>query len=282
MKSAMFSMAWACLVALVSWPGTAAGEPLSPQLPPHVFSLPTEGEGVQVEIHPAYRTRFVRIDPLELNGTRAEDVRWVEQRLRLDASVGLPGTAAIHAQFDVLDGVLWGENGSFGREPQVVSGLGIASKTGNLAGWRVGLLPGGDPLNPDDYGPVLRPIAPIQVNYAYGEVLFPIGVLRIGRQPMADGASLATHDGRRGRNLWGVSSAHQSADRILFGTKISELWRLLVEGDNYTPDTRLDRGVLLGLVYDVLVQDEVISPKDDLQGFAAQLSMKLDQSDFLG
>lgn len=273
----------ACMTSgLLMGPLPAAGAPLDPQLPPHVFSLPVEGDGLQVEVHPAYRARFLRIDPLELSGVNAKDVRWVEQRLRVDASAGVAGTAAIHLQVDVLDGVLWGENGSFGREPHVASGLGIASKTGNLAGWNVGLLPGGNPLDMDDYGPVLRPVAPLHVNYAYGEVLFPVGVLRIGRQPMADGASLATHDGRMGRNLWGVSSNHQSADRVLFGTKISELFRLLVEGDEYTPDTRLDRGVLLGLAYDVLVQDDIISAEDDLRGFAAQLSMKLDESDFLG
>ena len=99
---------------------------------------------------------------------------------------------------------------------------------------------------------------------------------------MSDGATLATNDGRMGGNLWGVSQNHQSADRILFGTKISEIWRMVQLGDDYVPDTDMNRGVTLGLVYDFLVQDEIVTPDDDLQGFAAQLGWKVDQAKWLG
>ena len=116
----------------------------------------------------------------------------------------------------------------------------------------------------------------------YGEVLLPIGILRVGRMPMSDGALLATNDGRLGGNLWGVSQHHQSPDRVPFGTKISEIWRMAQLGDDYVPDTNMNRGVTLGLVYDFLVQDSIATPDDDLQGFAAQLAWKEERATWLG
>jgi hypothetical protein len=117
------------------------------------------------ELYPEYRVRMIRIDPLEVNGTIAKQVAWAEQRLRFDASVGYRGIGAIHMQVDILDGAIFGDNGEFGADPEPTSGVGIASRQVNNAGWRVGLLPGADPLKIDSYGPVLRDISPFNINY---------------------------------------------------------------------------------------------------------------------
>lgn len=235
-----------------------------------------------IELYPEYRTRLIRIDPLELNGTIAKQVAWGEQRFRLDSSMGYRGVGAIHVQLDALDGVIFGDNGEFGRAPEPTSGVGIASRQVNNSGWRVGLLPGADPLLIDSYGPVLRDIAPLNINYLYGEVLLPFGVLRVGRQPVSDVGSVSLNDGRTGRNLWGASTYHESVDRVLFGTKISELFNLIAEGPGYEIDTSLDNGVFLGLVWDYLVEDDVTNPGDDLQGFSAQLDFRWKEPHVLG
>ena len=165
---------------------------------PTTFSIPPAESGQDdwfVKLNPEYRARIIRIAPLELNGTNATFASWGEHRLRLDASFGRRGVGAIHIQVDALDGVLFGDNGEFGKAPEPTAGIGIASRQGNHSGWKIGLRPGGDPLSADGYGIVLREMEPIRINYLYGEVLLPFGVLRIGRQPVADGAGVGFNDG---------------------------------------------------------------------------------------
>jgi hypothetical protein len=242
--------------------------------PPRLFATPPAVEGESpwgVQLHPEYRVRFVNIQPLELNGEVAKNVVWGEQRLRLDVTTSYAGIGSIFLQADLLDGVLFGDNGRFGHEPTVTSGVGLASQQGNLAGWQVGLLEGGDSLSADGYGPVLRPIEPLRINFAYGEVLLPFGILRAGRMPTSDVGTVSINDGRTGRNRWGASFYHQSADRVLFGTKLSEVFRILAEGDDYVADRRLTSGLFLGLAYDWMVNDEVTLSDDNLHQIAVQL-----------
>jgi hypothetical protein len=252
---------------------------------PRTFSVPkSEGskEGAwTTKIHPEYRTRFIRIEPLDLAGVEATKLGWAEQRLRMDFTLARRDWAAIHLQVDLLDGVLFGDNGSFGSEPQVNSGLGITSKRPNHAGWAVGIRDGGDPFEVDSYIPRLTGIEPFNINFAYGEVLLPFGVLRIGRQPTGDVGSLGINDGRTGRNHWGASWYHQSSDRVLFGTKISEMFALLAD-DDHVVDSSMDRGVFIGMVYDYLVQDEIVRASDDLQQVAVQLDWRVPATSILG
>lgn len=252
---------------------------------PRLFSIPPADASKDpwfVELYPEYRVRMIRIDPLEVNGTVAKQVAWGEQRFRLDASMGYRGIGAIHMQIDALDGVIFGDNGEFGVAPEPSSGVGIASRQVNNSGWRVGLLPGADPLQIDSYGPVLRDIAPFNINYLYGEVLLPFGLLRVGRQPISDVGSVSLNDGRTGRNLWGASWYHESVDRVVFGTKISELFNVISEGPGYQVDTSIDNGVFLGLVWDYLIEDDITDPGDDLQGFSAQLDFRWKDPHILG
>lgn len=261
----------ACSLATLLAPEASAA-PFTPE----PFHTPPASEanedGLYFRVDPEYRVRVVHIEPLDVNGTRVRAVSWAEQRLRLDVTMSRPGIGSIFIQADILDGVLLGDNGRYGVEPSINSGLGLASKYPNLAGWEVGLVDGGNALQIDDYGTELRSIEPIRFNYLYGEVKLPFGLLRVGRQPTTETGAMSVNDGRSHRNRWGVSRYHQAADRILFGTSISEIARFLDEGDEYVPDPRLDRGVTLGLVYDFLVEDDLADYTDDLHMVAAQLA----------
>ncbi len=267
--------------------------PLARAIPPEpkTFPIPParideSGEKVEsdwfIDVRPEYRARLIHIDPLEVNGVVATDVGWGEQRLRLDASLGYRGIGAVHMQVDALDGVLFGDNGEFGKAPEPTSGVGIASRQVNSSGWRVGLVPGRDPLQIDSYGPILTGIAPLNINYLYGEVILPVGLLRVGRQPVGDVGNVSLNDGRSGRNLWGVSSYHESVDRLVFGTKLSEIFNVIAQGPGYKVDTSLDNGIFLGLVWDYLVEDDITNSADDLQGFAAQLDFRWKDPHVLG
>ena len=93
-------------------------------------------------------------------------------------------------------------------------------------------------------------IAPIAINYLYGEVLLPFGLFRVGRQPISDVGTISLNDGRSGRNLWGESYYHESVDRLVFGTKIATLSRTLVDRE---------RGIRINL----LETQEVLAGKYD-------------------
>ena len=228
-----------------------------------------------------YRVRSTVIDPLDLSGTEIREVDWTEQRLRLDLGLRYPGVGGVYVQLDLLDGVLFGDNGEFGSAPEPSSGLAVTSRWPNSAGTKIGLIPGNDPLNPDSYGPVLTDVQPIQINHAYGEVFLPVGLVRVGRQPVTIGSSIAAHDGGR-YNRWGASQYSEVADRVLFGTKIDEAIKLLVAEDGYVPDTSMENGVLLIGAFDWQVQDDIYATGDDLFQATVGLQWRVQEADWLG
>ncbi|HIA04391.1 MAG TPA: hypothetical protein EYN66_21280 [Myxococcales bacterium] len=228
-----------------------------------------------------YRVQSLFINPLDLNGTEVTDVHWTEQRLRLELSLKKPKVGRIYIQTDLLAGVLFGDNGSFGSDPEPTSGLAIASKQPNRAGWDVGLRDGADPLNPNSYVPVLHSLSPLAVKYLFGEVYLPFGVLRVGRQALTDGAAISGHDGGR-RNRWGVSRFNDITDRILIATKLDEAIRLIRNQGNHKLDTSTKRGVILALTYDWNVQDEITSYDDDTYQTNVVLSWRKDKANWFG
>jgi len=145
----------------------------------------------------------------------------------------------------------------------------------------VGLKDGADPLSVDSYVPRLKALEPFRINYAYGEIKLPVGLLRIGRQPIGDIGSVSINDGRTGRNRWGASWYHQAADRVLFGTKLSEIFALLADA-GHKVDPSMGRGLFMGLVYDYLVQDEIYRSSDDLSQVGGQLDWKVPAGEYLG
>ena len=194
------------------------------------------------ELDVEYRVRTQYIDPLDLNGTAVTDIDWTEQRARVRAAVSHGGWLTIRTRADILDGVLLGDNGSFAREPSPNSGLSLASKRPNDTGFGVGLRPGADPLDPNSYEPTFRRVEPIEIDHFYADVALPLGVLRVGRQPMEIGVGMGAHDGER-HNRWGVSSFGDIADRALFATKIDEAVRVVLD-PGHRPDPRIDRGLI--------------------------------------
>ena len=84
----------------------------------------------------------------------------------------------------------------------------------------------------------------------------PFGLLRVGRQPASTGPGLSIHDGSRS-NRWGVSRYSYAADRFLFATKVSEIYRIIRDGKDYIPDRSMDDGVFLALAYDIMVEDDI-------------------------
>ncbi len=226
------------------------------------------------------RLRSLRIDPIELSGTDINVIHWSEMRARLDASVRRAGIGAVTIQLDALDGVLLGDNGQFvGPPPNSNTGVSLSAKKPNLTRWEVGLR-GEDPLDRDAYGPVLAPIAPIEINHLYADVNLPFGLLRFGRQPLNYGATITSHDGGR-HNRWGVSTYSDSVDRILFGTKIDEAVKAMI-GSKEPADLSLDNGVLLAVFHDWMKQDDIAFFKDDLRQIGVAVQWRKREADWFG
>lgn len=238
-------------------------------------------KGLAYDVGAQLRIRSTRITPLELSGTRVPVMQWTEQRARFDAALIEPKLGRITFQGDALDGVLFGDNGEFGGTPSSNSGISLSSKVPNLTRWRVGLPDdGSDPFDRTSYVPVLQEAAAFELNYLYGDVILPMGLLRVGRQPIAYGASIAGHDGGR-YNRFGVSQYSDAVDRILFGTKIDEAIKLARNPDHVL-NASLDDGVVFALFYDFMKQDEVQLLSDDLRQMGTALEFRSKQADWLG
>jgi hypothetical protein len=242
----------------------------------------TEDESrVTWSIDGEYRVRSLRIDPIELNGTTVRDIGWTEQRGRIDAMAALPGVVALNVQMDVLDGVLFGDNGRFMGSPASTTGVSLATKTPNVTRWEIGLLPGGDPLNREDYGPVLVDADLVRLNLLFADATLPFGVLRVGRQPLNYGPTITAHDGRR-HNRWGVSENVDAVDRILFGTKLDEIFKTLIRGSDHTPNPSLDEGIVWALFYDFMRQNNPATFDDDLRQMGTNVQWLVRSADWFG
>ncbi len=236
---------------------------------------------LQVELQPEYRLRSLRITPIELNSEGVRDIHWTEQRFRLNSSLARPGIGAITIQLDALNGVLVGDNGSFIGTPASNSGVSLSSKRPNLTRWELGLKPGGDPLDRQSYVPVLREASMLDLNYIYGDIALPFGLLRVGRQPMNYGETITAHDGGR-YNRWGVSQYSDGVDRILFGTKLDQAWGVIKDGKEHVLDNSQDNGVIMGLFYDFMKEDDVALYSDDLRQFGIQIQLRQREADWFG
>jgi hypothetical protein len=91
----------------------------------------------------------------------------------------------------------------------------------------------------------------IEVRRLFGDVITPIGLFRVGRQPFTEGASVAVNDGDGRRNRFGVSNKGNTVDRILFATKPLEAFK-----PKDLQDPSEQKGMFLVLAYDQLVIDE--------------------------
>lgn len=271
---------WALLALCVSGGTAAAEEPL-----PNWFEggdVPrAEQDPLEIDLDAEYRVRTLYIDTLELSGNNIEEIDWTEQRLRLGTKLSYGSWLKLTTRADILDGVLFGDNGRFGQDPGPISGVGLAAKRPNATRIGVGPTPGEDPVDPDNYRPVLESADVLQFDYIYADVRIPIGILRIGRQPLVDGAGLGGHDGGR-HNRWGVSNYGDTVDRILFGTKLDEAWSLLTTGKATPNRDRLDHGIIWALFYDRLNQGSIHVGGDDLIQAGTALQFRFHEPDWFG
>lgn len=237
--------------------------------------------GAKLDFNAEYRVRSIYINPLDLSGEEVRDMNWTEQRLRLNTVWQQPGVGRIVMQADVLDAVLFGDNGRFGGDPSSNSGVSISSKRPNLTRWDVGIRDNeADPLSSDNYVPVLRPADTLKVNYLYADVNLPVGLLRIGRQPISYGKGLAAHEGTR-VNRWGVSQFADGVDRILFGTKLNEAVNL-VRDRNHKPDLTERNGLIFAMFYDLMKQDKVYSFSDNVRQMGVAIDFRKERGELFG
>ncbi|MFT7624464.1 MAG: hypothetical protein ACI9WU_003652 [Myxococcota bacterium] len=228
-----------------------------------------------------YRVESIFIDPVDLNGSEVTDMRWTEQRLKVDFGLRVPKYGGIYVQMDALNGVLFGDNGDFGGDPSSNGGLSLAARNPNTTAWEVGLKPGADPLSYDSYVPQLRGVSPIGIRHIWAEALLPIGILRIGRMPTTDGALIASHDGGR-RNRWGVSRYYDTSDRVLFATKLDAIAEVIAHGKDAKLDPNPNNGVLFGIAYDWASQDNLLTFGDDGIQVNTLLAWKQEKADWFG
>ena len=272
------------IVALLClWgPSTLVSQELKPHFeePPPVTEKP-EKKNIEVEANAEYRLRSIHIDPIALSDESIREIGWTEQRGRLDVKASLIGIAKLNIQLDVLDGVLFGDNGTFLSDPASNSGVSLSAKRPNLTKWDVGVRDGGDPLNPSDYAPKLVDAPLLEINYLYADFVLPIGLLRVGRQPINYGASISAHDGGR-HNRFGVSQYSDGVDRILFATKLNEIYHAIAATKDHKASSSEKEGILFALFYDFMKQDDVATFSDDLRQIGTSLQWKVPKADWFG
>jgi hypothetical protein len=248
------------LLACLAAPAVAsASEPWSdddPAAPPTRYPI-TETLGVRGAAE--YRANWLLVNPISLNTESQRRASWIEHRLRLDGTVDYQDTVRITASVDALNGVIWGDNGTLGQEPAPNSGANVTTRNPNLATPCVSYTGERDPLQAESYGYGLCAGTPIEVRRLYGDVVTPIGLLRIGRQPITVGTSVQASDGDGRTNRFGFSREGNSVDRVLFATKPLEA--LNAPGQRDKSD---QRGLIMVLAYDRLVTDAVRLFGDDV------------------
>lgn len=214
-----------------------------------------------------YRAQYTYVYPISLNTETARNLSFIDQRLRLDATADYKDAVHIVFSGDMLDGVLWGDNGTFGGNPASNSGSNVATKNPNLAvpcmTTRFASL---DPLDANSYGYGLCQGSLMNVRRLYGDVVTPVGVLRVGRQPVIEGTGVQNSDGDGRQNRFGTAGSGNYVDRIAFGTKP-------LEGLKPKDQRDLDRnrGFVTAIAYDRLVTDSPQAFRDDLHQFGGIL-----------
>ncbi len=237
----------ACALGLHETPARATPEPWAdddPSKPPARFVVGDYGFRGAAE----YRANALAIKPLSLNTETDRNAGYIQHRLRLDGTVDYLDKIRITTSIDALDGVIWGDNGTLGTDPEPTSGAHVNTSNPNNATVCMKLQPGKNALQTDSYAFGLCPAENMFVRRLYGDIVTPIGLFRIGRQATTEGMGIAVTDGDGRRNRFGFANRGNSSDRILFATKPLEAFKL-------HPDPSETRGAFLILAYDQLVTE---------------------------
>lgn len=197
------------------------------------------------DLHGYYRARFtsltnVPVGRLDQNGflssaphtgrDDASDGTFFSNRLRLEPALrfgggaGVTPKAALFAQLDLLDTVVWGDNSRRASVPLFASN---PTRTGIDGAER-----------PD-----------VLLRRLWLELSLPVGQLRVGRQASQGGLGLLFNDGNGFRNDFGDADYGTTFDRVLFATRPLTIYRAIKSGD------RRETPLVWILGYDRLVQD---------------------------
>lgn len=221
-----------------------------------------------------YRVRYEHMKPLSLSDTTAEAVGYFDHRARVGTRVRFGKRVNVRIMMDLLDGVLFGDNGSFVSSPKRNRGSLVATKSPNLARLEVGRLdPMGSSLDRDNYGLILTDAEAVKIRFLYGEALTPVGLVRVGRQPLTTGRNILVNEGVR-NNRWGVSKNPDTADAILFATKLDAIYDFLA-------GNAVDAGSTDGLIAGVLFGQSVENlPQEADDVFQIAASVYYEKHDF--
>jgi hypothetical protein len=159
-----------------------------------------------LELQAEYRAIGWHTNALDLG---EQKVSLLEHRLRLEAALTDPSDLGLVVSADLADSVLWGTKSALAGDPAWWFG-----ERGGL--WRagVGYLGTGDRRDPDSYGLVSLSAEPLVLRRLYGHVPTPVGVFRLGRQPVAEGHSILYADGQGRPNRFGHGGIGVFADGL--------------------------------------------------------------------
>ncbi len=226
-----------------------------PDGPPERYPI---GEDFGIAPMAEYRAQFTFVNPISLNTEDNRRYSVLDHRGRIGATLDYDEKISLIASMDILDGVVWGDNGVFGGNPSSDSGLAVPTREPNVTRACVGYVDG-DPLQASSYGYVVCEGDHVRVRRLYGQVITPIGAFRIGRQPVTEGMSVQTADGEGRTNRFGVAHSGDGVDRVLYATKPLEAFKP-EELRNYSQD----EGMIAGVMYDRRVTDTAKIFSDDL------------------
>ncbi len=245
-------------------------------VPPRERPPIVEKDGLIFDIGIDYEFRNIYINPLELNAKDTKETFYGMQRARTFWTFGYRDKVKINAQIDLLDGVLFGDNGLLvGESPYPNEGTVSTAKSPNTAGTAVVLKKDGDPHSSESYTLGLEPIEPVKITRVWGEVNLMACLLRAGRMPAYEGRGILQNDGTNDDNRFGTSGPGDTVDRILLGTKPIQVIKAIIARDPNAADSRQDRGLVVGFAYDQLVEDQVQYKGDDAHQFGVMVSYKL-------
>jgi len=178
-------------VVLVTSASALAAEPWidpDPEHPPERHAIGDFGIAADAE----YRAQFIFVNPIALSAEENQRYNLMEHRGRFGVTVDYDEMIKLTTSLDLLDGVLWGDNGTFGSTPSSEAGLQVTTRNPNVVKPCVGVIEGGDPLDASGYGYSLCDASALYVRRLYAQVRTPIGALRIGRQPVTIGMGVQT------------------------------------------------------------------------------------------
>jgi hypothetical protein len=233
-----------------------------PEEPPERYEIGAVGVSAEAE----YRAQFTFVNPVLLNDETNRRFNLIQHRGRIGGTVDYDEVVAISMSLDLMDGVLWGDNGTFGGEPSSDSGLQATTRDPNNVKPCIQYLGEGDELEADSYGWGLCEAEAIKVRRLWGQVTTPVGVIRVGRMPVTVGMSVQTASGDGRRNRFGVADAGDQVDRVLFATKPLEALK-----PKEMRNRSEQEGMILAAMYDRFVTDTARVFEDDVHSVAGAL-----------